>query len=175
MVKASTSCTTCGVPVKRLVMEYKLRAHPSRRHYLVGKFPNGYPGLKGKKTETVSSWELKQTGENEDELCLKDTTASGKAFDGKLEGGQRANYLLFVMQGADFLGMPSGEWYNFKPSIRYQTLSLEEAEARMASRSRAAEGSQKWMQRGETIADLPGGAAPLSDEENEGGESEEEE
>eukprot|EP00242_Pyramimonas_sp_CCMP2087_P014711 CAMPEP_0198205000 /NCGR_PEP_ID=MMETSP1445-20131203/8483_1 /TAXON_ID=36898 /ORGANISM="Pyramimonas sp., Strain CCMP2087" /LENGTH=183 /DNA_ID=CAMNT_0043877129 /DNA_START=463 /DNA_END=1011 /DNA_ORIENTATION=- len=176
MVKASTSCSTCGVPIKRLVKEYKLRAHPSRKQYLVGKFTSGFPGMKAKKGESTSGWEMKQAGENEDELSLKDTTAGGRSFDGKLEGGQKANYMLFVMQGADFLGMLSGDWYTFKPTIKHQTLTLEEAEARMASRSRAAEGSQKWMQRGETIAQLPGGAAPVSDDdENEEGGSESEE
>jgi hypothetical protein len=58
-----------------------------------------------------------------------------------LEGGQTANYLLFVMQGSDFRAVDVGDWYNFKPSIRHKTLSLEEAEARMTSRTRAAEGA----------------------------------
>lgn len=64
---------------------------------------------------------MKHAGENEDELSLKDTTAGGRSFDGKLEGGQKANYMLFVMQGADFLGMLSGDCRTFKPTIKHQT------------------------------------------------------
>jgi hypothetical protein len=67
----------------------------------------------------------------------------GRTFEGALEGGQTANYLLFLMQGSDFRAVDVGDWYNFKPSIRHKTLSLEEAEARMASRTRAAEGARR--------------------------------
>lgn len=73
--------------------------------------------------------------------CAAGPVPGKRSFEGVLEGGQTANYMLFVMQGADFFAIPAGEWYNFKPTIQYSTFSLEEAEARMANRARAAEGA----------------------------------
>ena len=85
------------------------------------------------------------TESGQEGLVLEDSAQTGpkKAWEGGLEGGQKANYLLFLMQGADFLALPAGEWYNFKPAIKYNTFSLEEAEIRMAKRARAAEGASK--------------------------------
>ena len=58
-----------------------------------------------------------------------------------LEGGQAANYYLLMQSpmGTDFLALPSSEWYNFKPAIKYNTLSLDEAQAVMERRRGVAE------------------------------------
>ena len=49
-------------------------------------------------------------------------------YVGRLEGGMRSNYVLFVMQGQEFKVIPAQKWYSFTQKIQYQTLSLEEAE-----------------------------------------------
>eukprot|EP01117_Protostelium_nocturnum_P000034 TRINITY_DN10123_c105_g1_i1.p1 TRINITY_DN10123_c105_g1~~TRINITY_DN10123_c105_g1_i1.p1 ORF type:complete len:440 (-),score=174.32 TRINITY_DN10123_c105_g1_i1:35-1354(-) len=49
-------------------------------------------------------------------------------YDGKLEGGQQANYALFMMEGSEFKVYNVDEWYNFKPKQNHKIMSLEEAE-----------------------------------------------
>jgi len=57
-------------------------------------------------------------------------------LEGNLEGGQNANYVLFVMQGDCMKAIPlTGDWYNFRLKRTYKTLTLEEAEAKMSSKN----------------------------------------
>ncbi|KAF9435133.1 hypothetical protein BGZ76_006841 [Entomortierella beljakovae] len=49
-------------------------------------------------------------------------------WTGQLEGGQHANYVLFVFSDDGFKVVPADKWYTFTPKIPYTTLTAEEAE-----------------------------------------------
>ena len=55
---------------------------------------------------------------------------------GKLEGDQHSNYVLFVYnEEGGFTVIPIDEWYRFQPRITYRTLTVDEAEEQMNSKS----------------------------------------
>lgn len=79
--------------------------------------------------------------EDEDEIALREQESAPwlledfdgqHAFTGRLEGGQHGNYVFFVNQGSEFRVLPISRWYRFNPKLSYQTLTLEEAEERIA-------------------------------------------
>eukprot|EP00850_Spirogloea_muscicola_P014487 SM000104S09357 [mRNA] locus=s104:339384:342024:+ [translate_table: standard] len=104
---------------------------------------------------------------------LEDDLGQSK-FVGTLEGGQRSNYFLLIMQGKDFAALPAGDWYNFHKVIQYKTLTLEEAEERMKDRRKTVDGYQRWMMKaagsaataGADDESLAGGKARKKDEED---------
>eukprot|EP00850_Spirogloea_muscicola_P010015 SM000057S18445 [mRNA] locus=s57:722808:725846:- [translate_table: standard] len=104
---------------------------------------------------------------------LEDDLGQSK-FVGTLEGGQRSNYFLLIMQGKDFAALPAGDWYNFHKVIQYKTLTLEEAEERMKDRRKTVDGYQRWMMKaagsaaaaGADDEALAGGKARKKDEED---------
>lgn len=49
-------------------------------------------------------------------------------WTGQLEGGQHANYVLFMFSSDGFKVVPADKWYKFTPKIQYATLTAEEAE-----------------------------------------------
>jgi transcription initiation factor TFIIF subunit alpha len=49
-------------------------------------------------------------------------------WTGQLEGGQHANYVLFVFSTDGFKVVPADKWYKFTPKIQYAPLTAEEAE-----------------------------------------------
>jgi transcription initiation factor TFIIF subunit alpha len=53
---------------------------------------------------------------------------SKNTWTGQLEGGQHANYVLFVFSDDGFKVVPADKWYTFTPKIPYTTLTAEEAE-----------------------------------------------
>jgi len=50
------------------------------------------------------------------------------SFTGQLEGGQHANYVLFVFAEDGFKVVPADKWYKFSSKLQYATLTAEEAE-----------------------------------------------
>lgn len=82
-------------------------------------------------------------------------------FIGNLEGSQRSNYVLFVSDGAGFKVIPASKWYKFKPKMTYRTLTVEEAEEKMKSDSRAESKGGRWMMRTESSGSSKGKAAPI--------------
>ncbi|KAF7728149.1 hypothetical protein EC973_006664 [Apophysomyces ossiformis] len=50
------------------------------------------------------------------------------SFTGTLEGGQRSDYVFFVLSDNGFKVVPVDRWYKFQPKRNYRTLTLEEAE-----------------------------------------------
>lgn len=74
---------------------------------------------------------------NEDERKKKEIEAAPWVLDdydsqnnwtGQLEGGQGANYVLFVFAEDGFKVVPADKWYKFSPKLQYATLTAEEAE-----------------------------------------------
>eukprot|EP00854_Cymbomonas_tetramitiformis_P003994 gene3995-4963_t len=182
---AKAPCGTCQKPITKLVKEYTLRAHPSRKHYPVGRFYDGWPGFKPRVKGTQDSWQMvAEEGDGAVNGVVSAYTLSHRdgsekrGFRGAREGGQHANYLLFVPHGSEFLAMPAGDWFNFKPEIRHATLSLEEAEDKMAKLRSAVAGSERWMMRGKeaksTAAEGGGSDGEASDGEDGSGSDDEE-
>ncbi|KAJ3061527.1 hypothetical protein HK102_009079, partial [Quaeritorhiza haematococci] len=52
---------------------------------------------------------------------------------------------MISMQDDGFKVIPSAKWYKFNPKIAYQTLTLEEAEAELATRSRGLKAHDRWL------------------------------
>lgn len=65
-------------------------------------------------------------------------------FTGLLEGGQHANYVLFMFSDDGFRVIPASKWYKFTPKIAYQTLTIEEAESKLAKTKIE---QDRWMMR----------------------------
>ncbi|OMH83964.1 Transcription initiation factor IIF subunit alpha [Zancudomyces culisetae] len=53
---------------------------------------------------------------------------SKQEWTGTLEGGQKSEYVFFVLMEDGFSVVPVKRWYKFAPKIKYATLSLDEAE-----------------------------------------------
>ncbi|KAG0333704.1 hypothetical protein BG000_008946 [Podila horticola] len=67
-------------------------------------------------------------------------------FTGQLEGGQHANYVLFVFSDDGFKVVPADKWYKFSPKLQYTTLTAEEAEEQY-QKSAKASNSNRWLMR----------------------------
>ncbi|KAI8997250.1 hypothetical protein BDB01DRAFT_770429 [Pilobolus umbonatus] len=65
------------------------------------------------------------------------------SFTGTLEGGQRSDYMFFVLSGDRFKVMPVDRWYKFQSKRNFKTLSLEEAEEQIKKQQKRENG--RWM------------------------------
>lgn len=120
--------------------------------------PFGLSSSKFKYNSSSSSSQKKRIQlihpEDEEESRLREDEAAPwviedeeqRSFVGKLEGGQNSNYVMLVNHGSEFKVIPASKWYKFVPKIQYNTLSLEEAESKMNSRSKKLD-SDRWMMR----------------------------
>uniref|UniRef100_A0A0C9QUD0 Transcription initiation factor IIF subunit alpha n=1 Tax=Wollemia nobilis TaxID=56998 RepID=A0A0C9QUD0_9CONI len=157
MAESKTACSECGVPVTRLIREYNVRAsNITDKNYSIGRFVQGLPTF-SKKKGSEAKWFLHKEGLKGRQLTdalrdkyknkpwiLEDEIGQHQ-FQGQLEGAQHATYYLLMMHGKEFLAIPAGAWYNFNKVAQYKQLTLEEAEEKMKSRRRTADGFQRWM------------------------------
>ncbi|KAF9977865.1 hypothetical protein BGZ73_004620 [Actinomortierella ambigua] len=70
---------------------------------------------------------------------------SQNTFTGQLEGGQHAQYMLFVFSDDGFKVVPADKWYKFAPKIQYPTLTSEEAEEQYQKYTKQA--NMRWLMR----------------------------
>ncbi|GJJ74418.1 transcription initiation factor TFIIF subunit alpha [Entomortierella parvispora] len=68
------------------------------------------------------------------------------SFTGQLEGGQHANYVLFVFAADGFKVVPADKWYKFSSKLQYATLTAEEAEEQY-QKSQKQNNSIRWLMR----------------------------
>jgi transcription initiation factor TFIIF subunit alpha len=68
---------------------------------------------------------------------------SQNSFTGTLEGGQRSDYMFFVLTDNGFKVMPVDRWYKFQAKRNFKTLSLEEAEEQLKKQQKRENG--RWM------------------------------
>ncbi|KAG2199946.1 uncharacterized protein EV154DRAFT_516371 [Mucor mucedo] len=68
---------------------------------------------------------------------------SHNSFTGTLEGGQRSDYMFFVLSDNGFKVMPVDRWYKFQAKRNFKTLSLEEAEEQLKKQQKRENG--RWM------------------------------
>ncbi|PVU92075.1 hypothetical protein BB559_003855 [Furculomyces boomerangus] len=77
-------------------------------------------------------------------------------FDGKqnwtgtLEGGQKSNYVLFVLMEDGFKVVPVNRWYKFAPKVKYDTLTLDEAELEL-KKSQKNDGQDRWIMKKRSV------------------------
>ncbi|KAF9112672.1 hypothetical protein BGX27_002970 [Mortierella sp. AM989] len=72
-------------------------------------------------------------------------------WTGQLEGGQHANYVLFVFSDDGFKVVPADKWYTFSPKIPYTTLTSEEAEEQY-QKSQKQSNSIRWLMKSKNKA-----------------------
>ncbi|KAF9082565.1 hypothetical protein BGX29_000214 [Mortierella sp. GBA35] len=93
---------------------------------------------------------------NEDERKKKEIEAAPWVLDdydsqnnwtGQLEGGQGANYVLFVFAEDGFKVVPADKWYKFSPKLQYATLTAEEAEEQYQKSQKQNNSSIRWLMR----------------------------
>ncbi|KAF9409182.1 hypothetical protein BGZ94_002033 [Podila epigama] len=72
-------------------------------------------------------------------------------FTGQLEGGQHANYVLFVFSDDGFKVVPADKWYKFSPKLQYATLTAEEAEEQYQKYAKQ-HNSNRWLMRSKNKA-----------------------
>ncbi|OMJ25357.1 Transcription initiation factor IIF subunit alpha [Smittium culicis] len=65
-------------------------------------------------------------------------------WTGTLEGGQKSNYVLFVLMDDGFKVVPVDKWYKFSSKIKYSTLTLDEAEIEL-KKSQKTEVHDRWL------------------------------
>ncbi|KAL7315663.1 transcription factor IIF subunit tfg1 [Mucor circinelloides] len=65
------------------------------------------------------------------------------SFTGTYEGGQRSDYMFFVLTESGFKVMPVDRWYKFQPKRNFKTLSLEEAEEQLKKQQKRE--SSRWL------------------------------
>ena len=76
--------------------------------------------------------------------------AAKKEYIGKVQGGQRSNFVIFVSTKDGFKVIPVEKWYKFTQKRTQKIMSVEEAEERMKSKGRKglAAGKDKWSVHG---------------------------
>ncbi|KAL3627402.1 Transcription initiation factor IIF subunit alpha [Castilleja foliolosa] len=155
MAENRAKCYECGTPITHLIREYYVHAYPSGdRNYSIARFATGLPNFK-KKNE--NKWTMQKEGlqgrQVSDTLrekyktrpwLLEDETGQFQ-YQGSLEGSPSATYYHLMLQGNEFVAIPSGSWYNFNKVAQYKQLTLEEAEEKMKNRRKTADGYQRWM------------------------------
>ncbi|KAF9910660.1 hypothetical protein EC991_005966 [Linnemannia zychae] len=67
-------------------------------------------------------------------------------WTGQLEGGQGANYVMFVFAEDGFKVVPADKWYKFSHKLGYTTLTAEEAEEQY-QKSQKQSNSIRWLMR----------------------------
>ncbi|KAK9819877.1 hypothetical protein WJX72_003519 [[Myrmecia] bisecta] len=178
--------------------EYVVRA-PGAAHthskFFIGKFPLGAPVFQdtGK-----SSWKLareaqeaappNRRGANRAPPVapwVLDGGAAQPTYRGTPEGGLTGNsaagYFLLVKEGDDFVAVPVEGWYNFRPTARHKTMTLEEAEAailrRQAGRDRAGPSTESrlgsFMETAPVEIEEEQGKVDLSSDDEPGSDDEE--
>ncbi|KAF8935542.1 hypothetical protein BGZ58_004944 [Dissophora ornata] len=73
-------------------------------------------------------------------------------WTGQLEGGQHANYVLFLFSDDGFKVVPADKWYKFTPKIQYTTLTAEEAEEQFQKSQKQNNSSIRWLMRSKNKA-----------------------
>ncbi|KAJ1678908.1 transcription factor IIF subunit tfg1 [Spiromyces aspiralis] len=93
------------------------------------------------------------------------------SWTGTLEGGQKSNYFLFVLIEDGFKVVPVHRWYNFRPKLKYRTLSIEEAEEEFNKTNKGTKKEQtaRWLMKakakeGDDTAEGPAEAKPRDSE-----------
>ncbi|KAI9354476.1 hypothetical protein BD770DRAFT_392424 [Pilaira anomala] len=84
---------------------------------------------------------------------------SQNSFNGTLEGGQRSDYMFFVLSNNGFKVMPVDRWYKFQPKRNFKTLTLEEAEEQLKKQQKR-ENSRWMMLKRENEAESPDAVRP---------------
>ena len=110
---------------------YSLRsAGKQRRDFHVVKFRTELPAMRDKHATVEIA---KGVGRTDPPLTL---TVAGKSFDGTREAAgtssaKSSSYMLFRVDAAGKVtAMPAASWFSFKPTIQYDTLTIEEVEER---------------------------------------------
>ncbi|KAI8086397.1 uncharacterized protein BX664DRAFT_335691 [Halteromyces radiatus] len=76
---------------------------------------------------------------------LEDFTGTN-SFTGTLEGGQRSDYVLFVLTENGFKVVPLDRWYKFQRKRHIRTLTADEVEEQLKKeRKQAKHDSNRWM------------------------------
>ncbi|KAF9583432.1 hypothetical protein BGW38_009490 [Lunasporangiospora selenospora] len=70
-------------------------------------------------------------------------------WTGQLEGGQHANYVLFVFTDDGFKVVPADKWYKFSPKLQYATLTAEEAEEQYQKYTKQ-QSNIRWLMKSKT-------------------------
>ncbi|KAJ2850252.1 transcription factor IIF subunit tfg1 [Coemansia brasiliensis] len=68
-----------------------------------------------------------------------------EVWTGELEGGQSSEYVLFVLAEDGFRVVPVDRWYKFNPKLKYNTMSLDEAEEELQRMQKAHAKRDLWI------------------------------
>ncbi|KAH7836496.1 hypothetical protein Vadar_002077 [Vaccinium darrowii] len=182
MAENHGKCYECGATISRLIREYKVRACcSSDKNFFIGRFATGLPII-SREQNAQNKWSLQKEGfvgrqlaealreKYKNKPWLLENETGQFQYRGYLEGAQSASYYLLMMQGKEFVAIPSGSWYNFNKVAQYKQLSLEEAEEKMKNRRKTADGYQRWMMKAVNNGPAAFGEAKNFDDE-EGGAS----
>ncbi|KAG0381123.1 hypothetical protein BGX24_009952 [Mortierella sp. AD032] len=94
----------------------------------------------------IANEEERKKKEIESAPWVLDDYDSQNNWTGQLEGGQGANYVLFVFAEDGFKVVPADKWYKFSHKLGYTTLTAEEAEEQY-QKSQKQSNSIRWLMR----------------------------
>jgi len=107
-----------------------------------------HPNRRGERRRQLEKWFEKNKERRTVKTRVKkyhiEDIEGEQAYEGSLEGGQSSKYVLFVLEDNNPIVkvVPVSNWYNFKYKTHYKTLSLEEAEATLSTRTAKLD---RWM------------------------------
>eukprot|EP01134_Creolimax_fragrantissima_P008519 CFRG8519T1 len=130
--------------ISHLKMERKVDPNYVRKERVVEELPESGAGSvfrsKNKIGKVKRRWRSRGEREMLWEMKLEQQGIVNK-YDGQKERID-SHYMLFVNDGkGNFEAIPTDNWYKFTQEIKYETLSLEEAEAKMKNKK----SSDRWI------------------------------
>ncbi|KAI9484739.1 hypothetical protein BDB00DRAFT_853846 [Zychaea mexicana] len=97
--------------------------------------------------------DTRQLKEEEHKPWILEDYDGQNSFTGTYEGGQRSDYVFFVVSGNDFKVVPVDRWYKFQAKRNFRTFTLEEAEEQLKSQQKREQNRWMMLKRNKAIAD----------------------
>ncbi|KAI7853341.1 hypothetical protein BDC45DRAFT_510987 [Circinella umbellata] len=97
--------------------------------------------------------DTRQLKEEEHRPWILEDYDGQNSFTGTYEGGQRSDYVFFVVSGNDFKVVPVDRWYRFQAKRNFRTLTLEEAEEQLKSHQKREQNRWMMLKRNKQMAD----------------------
>ncbi|KAI9249490.1 hypothetical protein BDA99DRAFT_523940 [Phascolomyces articulosus] len=120
--------------------------------------------------------DTRQLKEEEHKPWILEDYDSQNSFTGTYEGGQRSDYVFFVVSGNDFKVVPVDRWYKFQAKRNFRTFTLEEAEEQLKSQQKRDQSRWMMLKRNKQMADeeeakevAKTSRKPASDDEDDSG------
>ncbi|KAI8144060.1 hypothetical protein BJV82DRAFT_490411, partial [Fennellomyces sp. T-0311] len=97
--------------------------------------------------------DTRQLKEEEHKPWILEDYDQQNCFTGTYEGGQRSDYVFFVVSGNEFKVVPVDRWYRFQPKRNFKTFTLEEAEEQLKNLQKRDQSRWMMLKRNKALAE----------------------